>query len=473
MTWQLVPILSLLACATLAQAGTELPPPVRRVIEGHGMAPEKLSIVVAQAGSNEPRLAHHPDEPRNPASTIKLLTTWAALDALGPAHTWKTRVFALGEVKQGILHGDLLLKGEGDPYLVTEEFWKLLAELRRRGLREITGDLLVDDSHFAVPFEDPGAFDGQPFRTYNVAPNALLINFKAVRFQFFPASDGLVRIAADPELVDLDIRNQLRLVPGRCAGYNAGISFDIPDRQTGRRPTFSGSFPDGCLSYSLTRTVLRHDTYVYGLFQTLWRQLGGSFAGRVIKDLAPTDEEPWLIWTSKPLAEVIRSVNKYSNNVMTRQLLYTLGAEQSGPPATEDAGIAAIEARLEANGLTADSLRLDNGAGLSRRTRISARLLADVLLAAYRSPHMPEFLASLSLAGLDGTTRRRFRGRAEAGRMHIKTGRLDHVAAVAGYVHSKGGGTYAVVALINDKDAHRGPGEELQNALLRWVHREL
>ena len=459
-----------LTAYSITCGAAELPAAVQRVIDGHAIATDQVSFIVQAVGADQPILALHPNRPRNPASTVKLLTTWAALDYLGPAYAWKTEVYALGEIKDGVLDGDLLLKGYGDPYLVAEEFWKLLAELRRVGLTEITGDLLIDDSYFAVPFEDPGAFDGQPFRTYNVVPNALLTNFKAVRFQFFPAADGKVRIAADPELANLEIRNRLRLASGRCRGYQAGISFSIPDRQTGARPTFSGNFPDGCQRYAMTRTVLEHDTYLYGLFHALWAQLGGGFDGQVRKDLAPEDAEPLLTWTSKPLAEVIRSVNKFSNNVMTRQLLYTLGAEHSGPPGTDSAGIQAVKSRLDFHGLVADSLRLANGAGLSRDTRISARLLADILLTAYGSPHMPEFLASLSLAGLDGTTRRRFRGRPEAGRLHIKTGRLDHVAAVAGYVHSPAGQTYIVVALINDRDVHRGPGEELQNALLRWAH---
>jgi D-alanyl-D-alanine carboxypeptidase/D-alanyl-D-alanine-endopeptidase (penicillin-binding protein 4) len=460
-------LLMLLALACGAEA---LPPSVQRVMDGHGIGTGNVSLIVQQVGSDRPLLSHLPDEPRNPASAIKLLTTWAALDYLGPAYSWETQVYALGQLEKGVLDGDLLIKGSGDPYLVTEELWKLFSDLRRKGLREITGDLLIDDSDFAVPFEDPGAFDNQPFRPYNVAPNALLTNFKVVRFEFFPDEDGRVRITMDPALDNLTIKNRLRLAEGRCRGYQAGISFNIPDRQTGARPTFSGNFPSGCASYSMTRTVLQHHTYLHGLFRALWSQLGGSFDGRVRKDLAPEDIEPFFTWRSRPLAEVIRSVNKYSNNVMTRQLLYTLGAEDGGAPATAEAGIAAIRSRLEFHDLSPGSLQLDNGAGLSRNTRISARLLADVLLTAYGSPHMPEFLASLSLAGLDGTTRRRFRGRPEAGRLHIKTGRLDHVAAVAGYVHSAAGPTYVLVALINDRDVHRGPGEELQNALLRWAH---
>ena len=466
---RLTMLLALMVHSITCDAG-DLPATVQRVIDGHNIAADGISFVVQAVGSDEPLLSVNSNVARNPASTIKLVTTWAALDYLGPAYTWKTEVFTLGELADGTLDGDLLIRGHGDPYLVAEEFWKLLAELRRTSLTTIEGDLLLDDSYFAVPFEDPGSFDGQPFRTYNVSPSALLTNFKAVRFQFFPAADGRVRIAADPPLANLDMRNKLRLVQGRCRGYQAGISFSIPDRQTGARPTFSGNFPDGCQVYSMTRTVLEHDTYLYGLFRTLWTQLGGAFDGDVLKDLAPEDIEPILTWTSKPLAEVIRSVNKYSNNVMTRQLLYTLGAEHTGPPGTDAAGILAVKSRLAFHNLPVEGLELDNGAGLSRDTRISARLLADVLLTAYGSPHMPEFIASLSLAGLDGTTRRRFRGRPEAGRLHIKTGRLDHVAAVAGYVHSPGGTTYVVVVLINDQDVHRGPGEELQNALLRWTH---
>ncbi len=458
----------LFAIAIAPLAAADIPAEARQVLNVRNVPLDRVGLWVQEVGSDKPMVAHGANRALNPASAIKLLTTWAALEVLGPAYTWKTEVYANGVLSDGVLDGDLILKGFGDPYLTSEAFWRMLGALRRAGLGEITQDLVIDDSYFAVPREDPGAFDSQPFRSYNVAPNALLVNFKTVRFEFF-ANNGELRVGMDPHLSNLAVRNRIKLAQGRCRGYQAGISFDIPDRQTLSRVVLAGNFPSACAPYGLSRSVLRHHTYALGLFETLWEQMGGRFQGRVRKDLAPENAEPILTVSSKPMGEVIRSINKYSNNVMTRQLLYTLGANASGPPATPESGRAAITDFLAARGLQPDGLVIDNGAGLSRRTRITAELLAGVLMQAFSSPFMAEYVASLSLPGLDGTLRRRFRGRPEAGQMHLKTGRIDHVAAIAGFVQGQSGRRFVVVALLNHTDVHRGPGEEFQNALLRWL----
>ncbi len=469
MRW-LYPLLVLGSAAGTAVA-QDLPEPLTRILNGHEIPLEGLSLLVQAVDRDEPVLSHYALTPRNPASTIKLLTTWVALDELGPTYSWPTEVYFLGGWDGSRLVGDLGLKGYGDPYLVTEEYWKLLSGLRRIGLQEITGDLVIDSSYFDGNGGDPGAFDGQPYRTYNVLPDALLVNFKAVHFQFIedPERRGVL-ISANPEPSNLTIRNDLDLVGGPCRGFQAGISFDLRDASTGRTVVFSGDFPAACSPYSLSRSVLQHDTYAFGVFETLWQQLGGQIRGGSRREVISEDAEPAMTWRSRPLGEVIRSINKFSNNVMTRQLLYTLAAETSGPPGTEAKGLEFVRAYLEKQGLDPASLVLDNGAGLSRQTRISAELLVDVLLLASQSPHSPEYLASLSLGGLDGTTRGRFRRGAVAGNMHVKTGRLDHVSALAGYVHATSGRTYVVVAMLNAPDVHRGPGEEFQDAIVRWVH---
>ncbi len=463
----LICILSSWAGAALAQ----LPPPVQRILDGHSIPPGNVSVLVQAVPGGEPVLSHLPNVPRNPASTIKTVTTWIALDTLGPTYYWPTEVYFLGEFVDGALDGDLALKGYGDPYLVTEEVWKLLRALRRTGLEDVQGDLVIDDTHFARVEEDPGAFDGQPFRTYNVPPSALLVNFKAVRFQFLPDhANARVRISADPAPANLDIDNRLRLVDGPCRGYQAGIAFDLSDYPTGRRAVFSGEFPAACAPYSLSRTVLEHDSFMYGVYRTLWAELGGRHRGGIRLDVVPQEVEPALTWRSRPLAEIIRSVNKFSNNVMTRQLLHTLGVERDGPPGTAASGVAVIHEYFDAHGIDRAGLVIDNGAGLSRETRISAEALAGVLVTAARSPLAAEFLASLSLGGLDGTTRGRFNGHEVSGRLHVKTGRLDHVSALAGLVHARSGVDYATVVMVNSPDAHRGPGTELQEALVRWVY---
>ena len=460
----------LLWCAGCSTAVAQLPTPLDRILQAHEIPTQGVSVVVRAVDEVEPVLAHLPDVPRNPASTIKLLTTWVALDVLGPTYSWPTEIYFFGDWDGRQLNGDLAIKGYGDPYLVTEELWKLLGALRRIGLEEINGDVIIDDSFFGDVAGDPGDFDGQPYRTYNVVPNALLINFKAVRFQFLVDPNGReVVIAADPLPDNLNIVNQINLVDGPCRGYQAGISFDVRDQETARTVVFSGSFPKACAPYSLSRSVLEHDTFAFGLFGALWRGLGGRHRGRSSRGTVGDGVEPVLTWHSRPLGEVIRSINKYSNNVMTRQLLYTLGAQGSDAPGTREGGVEVVRGYLVDRGLSPESLVIDNGAGLSRETRISAALLADVLQLAESSPYGAEFMASMSIGGLDGTTRGRFDDR-EEGRAHVKTGRLDHVTALAGYVHAASGKTYVVTAMVNATDAHRGPGGEFLNELVSWVH---
>ena len=462
---------SLLLCLALATGqAADLPAPVQRVLTGHGIVPADVSILVQEVGATEPVLSHLADTPRNPASVMKLLTTWVALEVLGPAYTWPTEIYFGGDFDGRALHGDLAIKGYGDPFLVVEEFWKMLRVLRRLGLEDIQGDLLLDDTYFDVAEDHPGAFDGEPYRTYNVVPSALMANFKAVRFQFFadPRS-GRVNVATDPVLANLDIRNRIELVEGPCRGFQAGISFNVDDAETLACIVFEGEFSRSCNAYTLSRTVLDHDTYVHGLFEALWDELGGNLRGGLRKGAVPENHRRVVTWHSPPLSDVIRSINKNSNNVMTRHLVYTLAAEIAGPPATRAAGVDVIGEFLARRGLDVESLVLVNGAGLSREERISARLLVDLLHEAQRSPYAAEYVSSFSLGGLDGTTRGRFNG-AGNGRMHVKTGRLDHVSALAGFLHAHDGREYVVAIFGNFTDAHRGLGQELETAVVNWVY---
>jgi len=302
-----------------------------------------------------------------------------------------------------------------------------------------------------------------------VVPNALLMNFKAVQFQIVPdrVADK-VRVATDPILSNLEISNGIKLGDGSCGGFQRGVSFDHANSGTLDRAVLGGEYSRRCNAYSLSRTVLQHDTYAFGLFSSLWREVGGKFSGKLKRAVVPPGSSPQLIWTSAPLGEVIRSINKTSNNVMTRQLVYTLGAQRFGAPGTRENGVRAIRELLEMRGLDVAPLAMQNGAGLSRDERVSARLLVGVLRDAAKSPFGPEFMASLSLGGLDGTTRGRFEHSGES-LMHVKTGRLDHVSALAGYVHAANGKTYVVTIIMNSEDAHRGPGQELEEAVVRWV----
>ena len=449
----------------------QLPIAVQSALNVRNVPHDSLSIYVEDLDTGEVVVRWRDEVPRNPASTIKLLTTLAALDILGPTYNWPTNVYALGEVTDGVLHGDLLLEGRGDPFLVTERAWQLLRQIRQAGVREIKGDLLLDDSYFDVAEHDPAAFDRQPLRAYNVAPNALMMNFKVVRFWFEPDHDtNRVRVWLDPALENLAIDNRLSVAPGACRGYQRGITILANDAMD--TISLTGKFPGGCERYRMDRTALSHNAFAYGLFSYLWRESGGDISGGWENVPAPEDAEPLLEFESLPLADVITRINKHSNNVMARQLLYTLSAEVLGEPGTEEGGRKVIADWLVENGLDLPSLAFDNGAGLSREARMSARDFGALLNFAWRQPSMPEFVASMSLSGLDGTLSRRFTSSALSGNAHLKTGSLDHVTAIAGFLQARSGRRFAVVALHNHTDIHRGPGDEVQEALLRWLYEQ-
>ena len=464
-----LPLCALLAVVGLQAAEPELPLPVRTSLDIRQVPHDSLSVFVQDLDSGAVILSWNDQVARNPGSTIKLLTTLVALDILGPAYTWNTDVFVMGDVENGRLDGDLLLKGYGDPFLVTERVWQLLRQVRQMGIREINGDLHIDDSHFYLPDYDPAAFDRQPLRAYNVAPNALLMNFKVVRYWFEPEHDtDSVRVWLDPPLENLGVENELSLTAGSCRGYQRGIT--ISANEAIDRMTFSGKFPSGCEVYAMDRTALSHNEFVYGLFLSLWRESGGEFFGGWENVIAPDDLEPTLSFPSLPLADVITRINKYSNNVMARQLLFTLSSEVLGPPGTEEGGREVVANWIENVGLDLDGLVLENGAGLSREARMTAAGMGELLEFAWRQPYMPEFASSLSLAGKDGTLRRRFDDASLDGVAHLKTGSLDDVVAIAGYLQARSGRRFAVVTMQNHEDIHRGPGQEVQEALLRWVY---
>lgn len=476
-----------IAQETVSPADTELPEALGRVFTGHDIDTDRVGIVVQEVGAAEPLLSLNRGTAFNPASTIKLLTTWLALEELGPAYTWPTEAFLDGELDRGVLRGDLIVKGYGDPYFIAERLWGFQRQLRMRGLRAIDGDLVIDNSYFANEYGDPAAFDGEAMRAYNVTPDAFLVNFQAVRFYFMPdRALGTVKVFAEPSPANMSIENRLKLGNGYCGGYQNGIAINSVGQQRDR-VVLSGRYRSNCDEYSMTRAVLTGPSYAYGVFRSLWEESGGSLSGNFRLGAAPAvpdlelglqepdsvaGPEPFIRVESPPLADVIEYINKFSNNVMARHLFLTLGVEATEPPATLAKARKAADQALQSYGLEFPELRIDNGAGLSRDTRIAAGSLAQLLGAAAQRPWAPEFISSLSLAGLDGTMRKRFVDEALTGQMHLKTGRLTGVYSTAGYVRARSGRDYVVVILQNYPGADKGPGEEAQEALLRWLYEQ-
>ncbi len=454
------------------QAGAALPEPLQQAMRSEGLPPSAVGLWVKRVGDPAPMLQHNAGSLFNPASTIKLATTLAALSELGPNHVWTTEIHATAPVRDGVLRGDLVLRGTGDPAMVSEEHWRMLGALRRTGLRRIEGNVYLDTTHFYLPVEDPGAFDGQPLRAYNQPPHALIVNANALRFHVMPdAEENRVRVAADPPLPGLEIVNNLRAVQGECGGWQRGIRYAVENGPAGARVIFDGNYPANCGDYQLLRTAIPPETYNREIFRLHWSQWGGELDGDVRYGILPLDNGPPLLsHESRPLGDIIRVANKWSTNVVARHLALTVGAARHDPPATVEKTREALYEVLAGLGVEVGGMIIDNGSGLSRHARVTPEQLGQVLQAGWESPWRPEFVSSLAIAGLDGTLRRRFENGPETGRMHLKSGHLNQVSAVAGYVRNRSNEDVMVVLLVNDPNAHRGAGSRLQQAVLRWVH---
>jgi len=457
-----------------AAAGAELPPELAAAIKDADFSSDGIGLFIQGVDNEKPLVALHADLFLNPASVIKLVTTAAALDMLGQGYRWSTEVMYTGNIEGHTLNGDLYIRGNGDPYLTPERFWRLLNRIYIVGIHRITGDVLIDNSYFEPGKVDYAAFDQQPYRTYNVGPNAVLVGFQATEFHLdidTTGTDPAVKITPFPQSPRLRIINQVKLVNGSCNAWKKRLSLETRNNAGMLEVVFSGNYALACKQRTLYRRVSEAQDHYQHFFLPLWNQIGGSVDGKITQGIVPADAKRLLEESSISLAEAVRLVNKFSNNVMTRQILLSMGAQEFGPPGTTDKGIAAVNAWLVEHKLDHPDLQLDNGAGLSRDARISAGLLGELLLHVYKQAYMPEFIAALPVSGYDGTMAHRFNDTPLVGHAHIKTGLLDFVQSMAGYVTTATGKRYVVVLLHNDKRAHTRSAEKLQNQLINWIYK--
>lgn len=433
-----------------------------------GIPQSATSLLVQEIGGAAPLLSHRIAAPMNPASVMKLVTTFAALDQLGPTFTWKTRIVAAGPIREGVLRGDLSIIGGGDPRLSKERLWLMLRELRSRGVRRIDGDVLTDRSVFNLPAHDPAAFDQRPLRPYNAGASALSVDYGSIQLRMQPTPAG-ADATLDPQPAGLLLENRIRRSTAGSCGDPVALLVASPRESAGTTLlTLEGSLPQGCTAaFDWNLSPLPPERLFEGLFRTLWQELGGEIGGR-FHDGAPPPGAQLLVESVSPaLPEVLRDMNKWSNNVIARHVLATLGAQAEPGRDSPAAGARVVERSLKASGISTTGLVIENGAGLSRNERISAQTLGEVLQAAWRSRTMPELVSSLPIAGRDGTARRRVANSPAAGAAHIKTGTLDGVRSLAGYVLGTSGRRYAVVLMINHPNA--SAARDAQDALLEWA----
>lgn len=479
-------LLSLPACAQSPRArDTSLPAPVAQALQRAGIPPGAMSALVVPVDPRErDRLHVRSDTPVNPASVMKLVTTYAALDLLGPDFTWSTRFYTDGQVRGGALHGNLYVRGDGDPKLVMERLQEAFFALQARGVQVILGDMVLDHSAFELPPHDPAAFDGEALRPYNAAPDALLFNFKSVILRFTPdRARGLAIVSSEPPLEGLTVDASVPLAQGACGDWRGVLQarFDQPEAIR-----FEGRYPAACGEQTWSVAYQDPASYAQRAFEGLWRASGGAITGHVRSGQTPPGVHLLHEARSLPLIDVITDVNQWSNNVMAQQVFLTLGRLPS-LAMDEARGISgrslqpARTGRFERSretlrnwwvrtfGLKVAPPVLDNGSGLSRTERITPESLANLLRHAAAHPRGEAFVQSLSVAGIKGTAARigQRAGSLARGNAWLKTGTLRDVSGIAGYVNALDGRRYVVIGFVNHDNA--SAARPALDALVEWT----
>ncbi|WP_229257684.1 D-alanyl-D-alanine carboxypeptidase/D-alanyl-D-alanine endopeptidase [Duganella margarita] len=491
-------LLRRLVAAALIAAGAahaaDLPEPVARLMQSSNIPPEAAGIIVLRGDTV--LVSHNPQQSMQPGSTMKLFTTLTALEQLGPVFRGRTEFRSSADVVNGVLQGDLILRGGADADFNEDVLGHMLQALRNQGIRRIKGDIIVDRLLFTPSRPDVGQppFDEYPWAYYNVIPNAALINTNLLKVEMRSTGNKLSLVML-PEMDKVSIRSEMKLTDTACGSWENGWRTPDYSRKGDRiEVVLHGSFPKDCTK-STSINVLDSQDFLARLLLAEWSKLGGSLSGEVREaaiPAAPADAAPAPATTTRLLAEhvsralpeIVRDTNKQSDNTLARTIFLSLGSLEADPqlgskPLPPDAGGAstpmraetAIRAWLQQHNIDGNGLILDNGSGLSRSERATPAQLAALLQAGLKSLWMPEFLASLPVAGTDGTMRRRLKESPAAQRARLKTGSLTGMIAIAGYVQDANNQPCIVVAILNDAHVANGAGRAVLDELVDWVAR--
>ena len=465
------------AVAAPAQRDDPLPPPVAAALAQAGLPDDALGAIALPLSTRWARpWQFRATQAMAPGSTMKLVTSIVALDRLGPNHRGRTELLAAGKIEGELLAGDLVLKGGADPDFDLPALWHMLWQLRQRGVREIAGDVLLDRTLFRPTRIDLGLapFDEAPEWPYNVIPDALMLSGNLMGLALTSNNSGVqARLSPPLEGIELDA-NAMTLTEAPCADWDDGwlpaLIEAVPEARF--RIGLRGGFPRRC-DATAELQLLDRNVIAERQVRAVWASLGGTWrraAGGVREAPTPIDATPIASHASRPWGEVLRQMNKQSDNAHTRLLFLQLGlAAMAQDPNTATLALAQreVERWFDEQRIPREGLVMDNGSGLSRSERIAPRTLALMLKAAHAGKHAPELLMSLPVAGVDGTMRRRLKGTPAEGWARLKTGTLKDVTALAGYVRDTRGDTWVVVAMVNHEQA--ATGRAALDALIEWV----
>ncbi len=460
------------SCSINYTLAADLPENIKRALQKYNFPDSSISIYVEQTDNKNALLDWRSTQQINPASTMKVITTYAGLDLLGPDYAWNTNFYIDSPIIGGTIQDKFYIKGYGDPLLINETLEQAILAIREQGIHTFAGGIVIDNSYFDLE-QKLALYDDFSMSSYNALPDAVNINFGTVEFNILTGKySSRPNVQMNPPLPGYKLFSRMRMRGGKCRSHYRNPKIELVPYQGNMTVSFSGQYAKRCGNSSIYKVITTPDKLLFGAFKRLWQKHGGKFSGSFEHGVVP--ESAKLIHTliSEPLINQIAIMNKKSNNVMTRQLFLTIGAEKIGAPGTLYKSREVINSWLNKKGFQTEDSFFDNGSGLSRKSVLSTKLLSDVLTDAAKHPDGKEFMESLAIAGVDGTMRNRFRNHPAQGQIFIKTGTLNGVRAIAGYVNSQSGNQYTVATIQQHPGIGNGRGRAIQNAILDWAYQQ-
>jgi len=443
-----------------------LPQAIENFISKSTIPKKDVSIYIKEVGKNgKVIVSHNAQTTRTPASVIKVMSTYAAILQLGFDYHFPTKLYTTGTLDKGVLNGDLIVKGFGDPTLDSKDLAKIVERIREKGIQRITGNIVIDRSFFRVSTKNSSDFDEHPYSPYNAMPDAMMFNERVSTICVVPKKNSVNKKDADGSY---KIINQIQAVNKPCKGRYSWPGVRIDKSQVTPTVLLKGKLSKHCGQQNICKVVTKPYLSFYYALKDKLKKVGVTVSGNMRLRKVPLDAKPLFTHYSESLEKIVSKTAKKSNNLYARHLLLFLGAKMYGEPSTLSKGRKAVENILKYKGaLSAGTLSIDNGSGLSRTAKLSAKMLVDMYDDAYRR-YGQRWMQTLSIAGVDGTIKKRFRGTVVKGKAWMKTGTLKRVKNIGGYVKSRSGQLYEVVILVH---SNRGNwrASQLQNETIKWL----
>ncbi len=449
----------------LFSANATLPNDIENILAKSKVKKENVAILITDTATNEVIASLNPYKAFTPASVAKLATCYAALLELGEDFRWPTQIFYRGSIKQGVLHGDIIIKAYGDPSLSSYNVSQFAKRIAGYGIRKITGNMIIDRSFFQNSKKISSGFDKNFVSQYNSMPDCMMINNHLNSIKIEPTANGIRAYRANEDR-SFKLINNIKAVNSRCRGRNAWPKVRFLKDNDSITVKLEGTLSTKCRPFSISKVLSPSYKSFYYIFSHFLNKNGISFKGKLILAKKPADAKLLFTHFSRPLSKLIAHTLKKSDNLYARHIFLLLGAKLYGAPATLQKGQMAVKEILSSRDLLNSSDIIINGSGLSRKSRLSAITLNKILDDAYRN-YGQKWLYMLSIAGVDGTLKRRFAHSIVKKRAFMKTGTLKKAKNIAGYVQGKSGRLYNTVILYNG--ARIWIGKDIQDKIITQI----